>query len=250
MTEKKTNGAIPPEPGNVREAIVAVMQNIGYVQKVKAAGLNYSYASEADLIAALRPHMVAVGLSMSAKNMTIVQDQEVTSKQGTVGRRVVTCNVWTFNHAPSDTSFDVVSYGEGIDFGDKACNKAMTAALKYALRQTFLIETGDDPDQVSSQELETVPEVKSQSRDWTATAPALAKALKEADLVPQDAAAKHVLAFLNLSPFGPGVTNRELLTWARLYRAIRAEGEDDPKTAAEQATVQYFLALDKEGANA
>lgn len=242
MTEKKTNGTIPPEPSNVREAIVAVMQNIGYVQKVKAAGLNYSYASEADLIAALRPHMVAVGLSVSAKSMQTILDQEVTSKGGTAGRRVVIGYVWTFNHAPSDTSFDVVSYGEGIDFGDKACNKAMTAALKYALRQTFLIETGDDPDQVPSTELESVP-TKQDARDWTATAPGLAKALKEAGVVPEDAAAKHVLAFLNLSPFGPGVTNREILSWGRMYRTIRDDGEDDAKVAADQATKQYFEIL-------
>jgi hypothetical protein len=30
--------------------------------------------------------------------------------------------------------------------GDKATAKAMTGAYKYALRQTFCIETGDDPD--------------------------------------------------------------------------------------------------------
>src|SRR3990167_1905296 len=34
--------------------------------------------------------------------------------------------------------------------GDKSVNKAMTGMLKYALRQTFLIETGDDPDTAPS----------------------------------------------------------------------------------------------------
>lgn len=241
MTEQKKNGAIPPEPGNVREAIVAVMQNVGYVQKVKATGLNYTYASEADLIAALRPHMVAVGLSVSAKDMNISLDQEVISKSGSQGRRVVIGYTWVFNHAPSDTSFEVVSCGEGIDFGDKACNKAMTAALKYALRQTFLIETGDDPDKVPNQELETLPTQR--ERDWTASAPGLAKMLRAAGIIPEDAAAKHVVAFLNLSPFGPGVTNEEMLQWAKLYRAIRDEGEEDAKVAAQQATAEYFLAL-------
>ena len=36
--------------------------------------------------------------------------------------------------------------GEGADAGDKAPYKAMTGALKYALLQSFLLSTGDDPE--------------------------------------------------------------------------------------------------------
>ena len=36
--------------------------------------------------------------------------------------------------------------GEGADVGDKAPYKAMTGALKYALLQSFLLSTGDDPE--------------------------------------------------------------------------------------------------------
>src|SRR6202045_3796544 len=36
--------------------------------------------------------------------------------------------------------------GQGLDSGDKAPYKAMTGALKYALLQSFLIATGDDPE--------------------------------------------------------------------------------------------------------
>ena len=36
--------------------------------------------------------------------------------------------------------------GEGLDSGDKAPYKAMTGALKYALLQSFLLATGDDPE--------------------------------------------------------------------------------------------------------
>jgi len=37
--------------------------------------------------------------------------------------------------------------GEGLDAGDKAPYKAMTGALKYALLQSFLLATGDDPEE-------------------------------------------------------------------------------------------------------
>jgi hypothetical protein len=36
--------------------------------------------------------------------------------------------------------------GQGLDVGDKAPYKAMTGALKYALLQSFLLATGDDPE--------------------------------------------------------------------------------------------------------
>ena len=46
---------------------------------------------------------------------------------------------------------DVTAPGEGADSGDKSGNKANTCAYKYALRQTFVIETGDDPDEEASE---------------------------------------------------------------------------------------------------
>ncbi len=39
--------------------------------------------------------------------------------------------------------------GEGIDKGDKAGYKAYTGALKYYLANTFMVATGDDPEQES-----------------------------------------------------------------------------------------------------
>lgn len=47
---------------------------------------------------------------------------------------------------------DVISYGDGIDTGDKATGKAMTYADKYALMKAYKISTGDDPDKEASPE--------------------------------------------------------------------------------------------------
>ena len=43
--------------------------------------------------------------------------------------------------------------GEGIDKGDKAGYKAYTGALKYYLANTFMVATGDDPEQESPSEV-------------------------------------------------------------------------------------------------
>lgn len=132
-------------PTNIHEAIVAVMEQVGYVRKQRGANLNYTYAGEAALIAALRPWMVQYGIYLSVSDIAEVVEQDIPRERGISWRVSLTSRV-RFVHSPSATYIDVAARGEAMDVSDKANNKAMTAALKYALRQTFLIETGDDPD--------------------------------------------------------------------------------------------------------
>lgn len=47
---------------------------------------------------------------------------------------------------------EVESFGRGIDNGDKSFGKASTYARKYALLNAYKIATGEDPDQVGSEE--------------------------------------------------------------------------------------------------
>lgn len=135
----------------IHAAINAVMQEVGYVQKSKSGGLRYSFASESDLINALRPSLVAHGITLHNSGVTNLTLETYETSSGTVMNRAVGVFSFTFTHAPSGTSVTVSALGEGADVGDKACNKAMTGAYKYALRQTFVIETGDDPDYQASE---------------------------------------------------------------------------------------------------
>lgn len=52
---------------------------------------------------------------------------------------------YTF-YAEDGSNFDAVVIGEGMDSGDKATNKAMSVAHKYALLQVFAIPTDDPKD--------------------------------------------------------------------------------------------------------
>jgi hypothetical protein len=52
---------------------------------------------------------------------------------------------YTF-HAEDGSSISSVIASEGLDSGDKATNKALSAALKYALIQTFQVPTADMED--------------------------------------------------------------------------------------------------------
>lgn len=149
------------EAKNIHEAINAVMKEVGYVQKTKTAGLNYSYAGEAALIQALRPSMVEHGIYVSVSKIHNVQREQYTTAKGTAMVNTVINGVVRFTHVSGDF-VDVESGGEGSDAGDKSLNKAMTGMYKYALRQTFNIETGDDPDKFASDEQERPPQVLSQ----------------------------------------------------------------------------------------
>ena len=53
---------------------------------------------------------------------------------------------YTFTDENSPEEITARVAGEGLDVGDKSSYKAMTGALKYALLQSFLLATGDDPE--------------------------------------------------------------------------------------------------------
>ncbi|MGA7871170.1 MAG: hypothetical protein WCA22_09755, partial [Candidatus Binatus sp.] len=53
---------------------------------------------------------------------------------------------YTFADVDSGEQIVAKVAGQGLDPGDKAPYKAMTGALKYALLQSFLLATGDDPE--------------------------------------------------------------------------------------------------------
>jgi hypothetical protein len=143
-----------PELKNIDEAINWIMSQVGYVQKKRAGGLNYTFAGEAALIQAVRPWMVLAGVTMHVSEIRNKVRETYETKSGTTMQSITLDAVITFTHATSGTHIEVMSSGEGADTGDKASNKVLTGAYKYAIRQTFCIETGDDPDEHASDPME------------------------------------------------------------------------------------------------
>jgi hypothetical protein len=135
----------------IQKAIWAIMCEISYVQKQKSPNLNYSFAGEAALIRALRPYMEKYGVIMSVIEQKDLSFEAYQSRSGVPMNRTRLLSTVRFYHAPSATFIDVSAPGEGADMGDKSGNKANTCAYKYALCQTFVIETGDDPDEDASE---------------------------------------------------------------------------------------------------
>jgi hypothetical protein len=151
---------------NIQEAMLAIYKSVGYVQKTKSENLNYKFASETGFIQEIRPAMVENGVTVSVSKMDNLTQESYTTKSGAVMMRSTIHGVVTFSHV-SGSSISVESYGEGSDSGDKSVNKAMTDLYKYALRQTFMIETGDDPDKDASEpavKQANTPEKKTESK--------------------------------------------------------------------------------------
>ena len=128
-------------------AVSAVMGQIGYVQKAQQMthGQRYNYAGEADFLRAIRPHMIDAGLSLIPSGCEVVSSEERPTNRGGVMNAVRIVASYMLLHTSGQWMTVQVS-GEGADSGDKAIPKALTGALKYAWRQTFGIETGNDPD--------------------------------------------------------------------------------------------------------
>jgi hypothetical protein len=135
---------------NIGEAQLAVMRSVPYLQKRRGVDVPWSFAGEADLISKLRPAMIENGITVSpVKVEPLIAGAEFTTKSGSRAVNRVFLFTFRFLHVPSGTSDLVQTIGEASDHSDKAANKAMTIALKYALRHYFVIETGDDPDLVA-----------------------------------------------------------------------------------------------------
>lgn len=128
------------------DAVLAVMKAVPYVQKSKAKNLNYTFASEAELINRLHDAMLEAGLSFSPTGMELLLHEQYQTAKGSAMNHVIVRCSYLLHHAPSDGRKTIQTLGEASDTGDKAVPKAMTCAFKYALREMFLIETGDDPD--------------------------------------------------------------------------------------------------------
>ncbi len=132
---------------SVVQKLLSVMHAVTALQKDgHNSGQNYTYLSEEKVTTTLHDAFTKAGLTMRPLAMEILSEYEYPTAKSVAHGRVIRV---TYELRDGEDSLIVQTIGEGADSGDKATNKAMSAALKYALRQTCLISTGDDPDRAS-----------------------------------------------------------------------------------------------------
>src|SRR5574340_122354 len=89
--------------------------------------------------------MAKHGLCILPRCTERIVTERQTAKGGVLFYVVVRCE-FDFIAASDGSRHVVVTYGEAMDSGDKATNKAMSAAYKYAAFQAFAIPTEGDND--------------------------------------------------------------------------------------------------------
>lgn len=133
---------------NIFESISRCMEEIGAVGKDsvnKQQGFKYR---------GIDAVMNAINPALTNNHVFVVpevmdqQRQERTTGKGTVLIYSICKIKFTF-YAEDGSHIEAVTVGEGMDSGDKATNKAMAIAFKYACFQVFCIPTEEmkDPDE-------------------------------------------------------------------------------------------------------
>lgn len=121
----------------------------------------YSFRGIDDVYNALAPLLATNGLCILPE----VVERSVTekiSKNGSALFYVVVVMRFHFVCAEDSSTCVVCTYGEAMDSGDKATNKAMSAAYKYACMQTFCIPVEGDNDADSTTHVVVAPKVETE----------------------------------------------------------------------------------------
>lgn len=133
---------------NIYESINKVMEEIGHIGKEKqtTGGQRYNYRGVDDVMNALNPALIKYKLFIVPEILEQIREEKTTTNGGKVIYSV--CKIKYTFYAVDGTHVEATVIGEAFDSGDKATNKAMSVAFKYACFQVFCIPTEEmkDPD--------------------------------------------------------------------------------------------------------
>lgn len=132
---------------NIYEAISKCMEEIGAVGKNdtnKSQGFKYRGIDA--VMNAINPALVKNHVFIVPEVLEQNREEKITSKGGKLIYSI--CKIKFTFYAEDGSSITAITIGEGMDSGDKATNKAMAIAFKYACFQVFCIPTEEmtDPD--------------------------------------------------------------------------------------------------------
>lgn len=135
------------EKKNIFETIAAVMAEIGSIGKdSRNQKQNFMYRGIDAVMNALSPALIKYKLFVVPEVLNQRREERQSASGGNLIYSICTIKYTFYAEDGSFVSATVV--GEGMDSGDKATNKAMSVAFKYACFQVFCIPTEEmrDPD--------------------------------------------------------------------------------------------------------
>lgn len=142
----------------IYQLIPEAMRRVGAIGKDSVNKTHgFKYRGIDAVYNALNPVMSDLGLFIVPEILDHRREERETEKtyNGQTTKSILKYSILTIRYtmfAPDGSSVSCTVVGEGMDSGDKASNKAMSVAMKYACFQLFMIpteETAVDPDQES-----------------------------------------------------------------------------------------------------
>lgn len=132
---------------NIYQSITKIMEevpSVGKTQKNKTQG--FMYRGIDDVMNALQPLLAKNKVFIVPEILEQMREERTSYKGGNLIYSI--CKIKYKFYAEDGSSIEAITIGEGMDSGDKATNKAMAIAMKYALFQVFCIPTDEmkDPD--------------------------------------------------------------------------------------------------------
>ena len=134
------------ENGKIYGLIGQAMKKVGAIGKdSKNQQQGFMYRGIDAVYNALNPVMAELGLFICPEILEQKREERTTTKGNVLIYSILTMKYTLY--APDGSNVSCVVIGEGMDSGDKASNKAMSIAMKYAMFQLFFIPTeAVDPD--------------------------------------------------------------------------------------------------------
>ncbi len=126
--------------------ILTIAQEVGSIPKNGRNSFHkYDYVTEADVTKYFSKAMHKHGVAMFFSVLDYQRETYTTRANKSAFLATVKVEV-KFIDTESGESMSSIFYGDGADSDDKGVYKAITGAFKYAMLKTFMVSTGDDPE--------------------------------------------------------------------------------------------------------
>lgn len=132
---------------NIYQSITKILEEVPAIGKNKKnTTQGFMFRGIDDVMNTFQPLLAKHKVFMVPQILEQTREERQTSKGGTLIYSI--CKIKYIFYAEDGSSIEAIVVGEGMDSGDKATNKAMAIAMKYAMFQVFCIPTEEmkDPD--------------------------------------------------------------------------------------------------------
>lgn len=144
---------------SIHQRLLAAMKECGYVQKDGYNSFSkYKYVTHDAVVEHVRPALINNGIIAITRMLEVEWPEGGTTNAGKANNLCRVKMEVTFTNTDDPADVIVVAYwGEAADTGDKAIFKAISGAKKYIFTNTFMLATGDDPEQESPEYKQPAP---------------------------------------------------------------------------------------------